>query len=369
VNVALAFVFGFALVALATWAHLVFWTRRLTLELPYASVEELVTPDGATIVLRRVSAPRERNPLVGPPVLLVHGLGANHRNNDLHPDYSLARYLESKGRDVWLLTLRSGQPTSGAARRAVRFEAMVQHDLPVAIAAVRERAGSESIDYLGFSMGGMLMYAALGRSVPEAWLRRVVLCGSPGSIGVARPLRKLVRLLPRWLVPGAPLRLVSRLVAFASEWFRTPFHGFAANDANVPPGLTRLALVNLVEDIPASLQADFAGFSAVGEARVGGVATLAGLARVSVPALFVAGSADNLAPVRSVKRAFDAWSAEQASTPKRFLAFGRSYGHEADYGHGDLAFGAHVASEIFPTIEEFLAEERLAAGEAGATAA
>ena len=55
-------------------------------------------PDGAP------SGSRE----ILPPVLLVHGVGANHRNNDLHPDFSLARHLAALGRDVWLLTLRSG---------------------------------------------------------------------------------------------------------------------------------------------------------------------------------------------------------------------------------------------------------------------
>ena len=356
---ALVMVLVLSLVALATWAHLRYWTRRLLVTMPYASTEELVTPDGATIVLRRIGLPTAPLAPERAPVLLVHGLGANHRNNDLDPEFSLARHLQARGHDVWLLTLRSGRPTRGAARRAVRFESMVLHDLPVAIAAVRERTGAASIDYLGFSMGGMLLYGALGRAVPEAWLRRVVVCGSPGIVGVARPLRRWLRRLPRALVPGAPLRLAARLFAFASEWFRTPFHGVTVNPRNVPPGLTRSALVNLVEDIPAALNADFAAFSAVGEARVGGVSTLAGLATVTVPALFIAGSVDNLAPVRSVRRAFDAWAAERPETPKRFVPFGRAYGHAEDYGHGDLAFGKHVATEIFPVIEGFLAEQPL----------
>jgi hypothetical protein len=41
---------------------------------------------------------------------MVHGLSANHRNNDLIPDHSIARHLRAHGRDVWLLTLRSGHP-------------------------------------------------------------------------------------------------------------------------------------------------------------------------------------------------------------------------------------------------------------------
>ena len=342
------------LVVALAWAHLRYWSTALALPLPYASTEELATADGSTIVLRRVSVPTSTDG--GPPVLLVHGLGANHRNNDLHPERSLARHLQNAGRDVWLLTLRSGLPTRGAARRRVRFEAMAFHDVPLAIEAVRSRTGAASIDYVGFSMGGMLLYAAIGRSVPEAWLRRVVICGSPGRIRIWRSLGGLVRRVPGALVPGVPLRLVSRLFAFASEWFVTPFHGITVNPRNVPPGLTRVALVNLVEDIPASLNADFASFSQMRELRVRSEPVLAGLATVSVPALFIAGAADRLAPAASVRRAFEAWGAERSDMNKRFVIFGREHGHAEDYGHGDLAFGTHVSREIFPTIQAFLAD-------------
>ncbi len=359
VNVVLIVLAVLVGLVLAIWAHLCFWTRRLALPMPYGSSEELTMPDGATIVLRRLARVLGSKRSVGPPVLLVHGLGANHRNNDLHPEFSLARYLESQGRDVWLVTLRSGRPTRGHQRRQVRFEAMALQDVPLAIAAVRERTGAPAIDYVGFSMGGMLLYAALGRSVPEVWLRSAVLCGSPGRVGAGRPGLKRTAALPRGLVPGLRLRFLSRLVAFASEWFPTRFHQVTVNFRNVPRGLIRAALVNLVEDIPASLNADFAAFSLLGEASVGGVPTLAGLATVSVPALFVAGSVDKLASVRSVERAFDAWAAERPETPKRLVPFGRPYGHLEDYGHGDLAFGKHVVRELFPIIETFFAEPTL----------
>ncbi|MBM4360290.1 MAG: alpha/beta fold hydrolase [Deltaproteobacteria bacterium] len=348
------------LVAALTWAHLAFWTRRLTLPMPYARVEELRTADGATIELRRL---RELPAEGSVPVLLVHGLGANHRNNDLHPEFSLARHLEAEGRDVWLLTLRSGRKTPGPERALVRFDAMARYDLPTAIETVRSRTGASRIDYLGFSMGGLLLYAALARTVDEGWLRRVVICASPGSIGVPRPLRWLAARLPRGLVPGAPLRVLARLFAFASEWLPKRLRSGVVNHANVPEGLTRAALVNLVEDIPASLQADFVSFAKEGFVCFDGRPALDGLRAVRVPALFLAGSVDGLAPIRSVRRAFEAWGAERDDLEKRFVALGRAYGHEEDYGHGDLAFGRHVAREVFPLVSEFFGAEA-AGGEA-----
>ncbi len=367
----------FALLALAalgfflaaTWAHFRFWTRRLTLSLEYASNEQIVTPDGATIELRRVPIPEAAAKVALPPVLLVHGLGVNHRNQDLHPDFSLARYLAARGRDVWLLTLRSGlRPRSWAERQRVRFGAMAENDIPVAVRGVLDRTGAAALDYVGFSMGGMLLYAAIGRSVPEALFRRVVIVGSPGRIGVARWLRPLLRRVPRALVPTMRFRLGAAGIAFASEWLRTPFHELPYNPGNVAKGITRAALMNLMEDIPGPLNADFVEWAgADGEIRTSRGAALEGLASLDTPVLFLAGTADKLAPVVTVKRAFDAWGKDRPSTSKRFVTVGRAHGQTQDYGHGDLAIGSTVAVDLFAPIATFL-EEDAAGIEAAASA-
>jgi pimeloyl-ACP methyl ester carboxylesterase len=348
--------------AFAGWAHLRFWTRRLTLSLEYASSTQLTTPDGATIELRRVPIPSAATKVDLPPVLLVHGIGANHRNNDLHPDFSLARYLAARGRDVWLLTLRSGlRPRRWAERQRVRFGAMVENDLPVAVSSVLESTGASALDYVGFSMGGMLLYAAIGRSVPEAQIRRVVIVGSPGRVGVARWMRPLIRLVPRALVPTMRFRLGAAGIAFASEWLKTPMHAVTINPGNVAKGITRAALINLVEDIPGPLYADFLEWAGTdGEIRTTRGAALAGLVGVGTPVLFLAGTADKLAPIPAVRRAFDAWGKDVPNASKRFVSVGRAHGHAQDYGHGDMAIGATVAVDLFAPIASFL-EEDLAA--------
>jgi pimeloyl-ACP methyl ester carboxylesterase len=359
VALALAALAALVVLVVATVAHLRFWTARLTLPMAYASEEELATPDGARFVLRRVPRPASAPALEAPPVLLVHGLGVNHRNQDLTEQSSLARHLAALGRDVWLLTLRSGLVArSSAERRRVRFDAMVDHDVPLAVAGVLSRTGAEALDYVGFSMGGMLLYAALGRTVPAASVRRVVIFGSPGEVRVAAPIRALVRLLPRALVPAFHFRFLSRLFAFASEWFgATPFH-VSVNARNLPRGITRTALVNIVEDVPGPLNADFAAFaSAGGPIRAKGEPALDGLARLDVPVLFFAGAGDKIAPAPTVRVAFDAWARERPETPKRFVVLGRAHGHREDYGHGDMAIGTHVVEEIFPSLVAFLAAE------------
>lgn len=354
--------------------HLRYWTRRLRLPLDYRETRRLETADGVTIELRRVPIPEglAPPPQALPPILLVHGVAANHRNQDLTHDESLARHLAAVGRDVWLLTLRSGlRPTSRADARKKRFSAMVAHDLPCAFDAVLAGAGAPALDYVGFSMGGMLLYAAIGRAVPASKVRRAVFVGAPGCIIPALPIPRALRHLPGALVPTLPLRLGARAFAFMSEWFSTPIHRLVVNPRNVGDGVTRLALVNVIEDMPAALNVDFLRWTTSGgELIVDGAPALAGLATIRAPALFLAGSADRVAPRDAVHRAYEAWGGAYDDVEKRFVVLGRDYDAKHDYGHGDLAVGAHVGAEIFPLVARFLGPDVApAAGEAASPAA
>lgn len=342
----------------ATWLHLRYWVRRFSVPLHYESVERVALPDGAAIELRRLAHEPGDSPDVEPlpPVLIVHGIGANHRNFDLAGDRSLARVLSASGRDVWLVTLRSALATR---ERLMRFDAMVAHDLPAAARTVRARTGHAAIDYVGFSMGGMLLYAALGRTLPVAEVRRAAFVGSPGRVDLPLAPLRLLRFLPRWLFPRLRLRLLSRLIAFAAEWVpSTPLHRIVYNPRNMPRGVAAAALVNMVEDLPAPLLADFAAWAfGDGEIRVAGARALDGLRGVTIPVTFFAGAADGLAPPSAVRTAYAAWGADVPDFGDKHLqVIGVEHGSSADYGHGDLAIGTDVAREVFEPVAAFLRE-------------
>jgi pimeloyl-ACP methyl ester carboxylesterase len=346
---AIVLAIGLLLVAFHYFASV----RRYHVEIPYASIERLRAPDGAHIELRRL--PGAIDPSRGPPVLCVHGIAIDHRNVDMLEQLSIARTLRMAGRDVWLLTLRSGlEDVPRRERRLVRFEAMARHDVPMAVAEVRARTGASAIDYVGFSMGGMLLYAALGRTLDVAAIRRVVILGSPGKmVPPLRIVRALAR-LPRWMVPGMPLRIASRLVAFVAEWMRTPIHALVYNPRNVARGVTAAALMT-IRDVAQPLMADFAAFMAHedGLLRFGDEDALAGLAHVRIPVRFFAGAGDLIAPPEAVRAAFDAWGADESDVDKQFVVLAES-SHGADYGHGDLAIGQHLARDVFEPSREFL---------------
>jgi len=335
------------------WLHLWFWARRLRVEMDYERVLRLPAGDGGHFELRRLTPTCS----AAPPVLLVHGVGVNHRSHDALPEVSLARALAAANRDVWLLTLRSGLTgLSFRERRKVRFLAMADHDVPEAIAHVLDVTNAEALDYVGYSMGGMLLYAALARELDACRIRRVVVVGSPAR--VRAPLRGLALLArtPRPLVPTLPLRLVGRSIAFMVDWLDTPIHRLLVNPKNMGRGASARALVNAIANIPGPLAADFAEWLASndGDIAIEGRSVLRALESVEMPALFLAGAGDRIAPPESVARAHEAWG-RATGAPKELVLLGKGSGAEEDYGHGDLVLGFAAARDVFPRIVGFLA--------------
>jgi pimeloyl-ACP methyl ester carboxylesterase len=340
--------------------HYGYWVRRLGVAADYAERHDLRADDGLPFTLLRLPAGTEPGlRRAGPPILMVHGIAANHRNVDAEEGRSLARYLRDLGRDVWLLTLRSGQPSLSLGERArVDFASMVEHDLPRAIDFVRGQTGSASVDYVGFSMGGILLYAALGRTVEPGSLRRVATIGSPARLSPPLAILRTLGFLPRFVFRVVWLRIWARMAAFAVEGVRTPLHGQIYNHQNVDRGAASRALVNLIEDVPAPLSADFAKW-ALGDGiiRVAGEDVLARLSDVCVPVIFFAGAIDKVAHPAAVRAAYDAWGAEADQVDKRFVVLGVASGCEHDYGHGDLAIGERLTQELFVPLAAFLAED------------
>jgi pimeloyl-ACP methyl ester carboxylesterase len=360
VQAILAVLAGLLALALAAWLHLRFWVRRLGIAVSYDDMRRVATPDGSAIELRRL---QPATASLEPPVLLVHGLAVDHRCLDARPGTSLARLLRDRGRDVWLLTLRSGRrDLTARERERATFTAMAMHDLPTAARAVLAATQSQCIDYVGFSMGGILLYAAAGRSLPESWLRRAVAIGSPGRIGHRLPIARWTGFTERPWLPNVPLAFLSRLVAFLGRRFDVPGEPLLLNRPNVDPAACRQLMVDAVADIPGPLLHEFAQWSAHGGAiTAAGQPALDGLRTVRVPALFVVGAADRLGFPAFVRLAFDAWGSA-VGTVKQWRVVGRESGAVHDYGHCDLAMGMHVTQEVFAPVCDWLAAPNVAEG-------
>ena len=338
------------LALLATWAHVAFWRWKLSTPMTYDETHHVPLPGGTHAELRRLK-PEQPSDL--PPVLMVHGIAINHRNIDPTEQVSLARAARKLGRDVWLLTLRSGRWDLTAEEiRHTDFAALAKEDIPLGIDFVLRATGTQRLDYLGFSMGGMLAYAAFGRFVPVEKLRRVVIMGSPGFVSPIIPGSRQAAVIGRFWKPTVPSRLFNALTAFVAERVTSPIQRLFLNPDNNIAGMLHSFMIDATADVPGPLGMDMVRWAATdGTIRVDGQAALEGLKSVQLPALFVAGGADKLGSPRAVGRAFDAWGG-----PKQFLLLAKSAGKSADYGHMDMITGPNAPIEVFHPILTFLAE-------------
>jgi len=180
-------------------------------------VVSYTTPDGWTASLRRYAGD-------GPPVLLVHGMGANHYNWDFVPEVSLAAALQEAGWDTWVVVLPGdggSEPPDGLTHDDVDVDALSDLHLPAAIATIRVQTGADEVFWVGHSLGAMLLLASLDDQPIAAG---VALCGAgqfqhpTGLVKTGRKLSKKGRsggekLARRfaWTVPVNPvLDLVGR---------------------------------------------------------------------------------------------------------------------------------------------------------------
>ena len=335
---------------LATWAHVAFWRRKLATPIRYDETHRVPLADGSWCELRRLRAP---TPSSMPPVLMVHGIAINHRNLDPRPDVSLARAVRDTGRDVWLLTLRSGRwDLTWRERHRLDFANLARHDIPDAIAMVLAKTGAKHLDYLGFSMGGMLAYAAFGHTVPLESIRRVVIMGSPGFVGAVLPGTQLAAWIGNFWRPTVPARLFSGLFAFVAEIITTPMQHLFLNPRNNRPGLLHTFMIDAVADIPGPLGMNMVQWAAHdGKVRMDHEPVLPRLKDVNLPALFMVGGADRLGTPKSLTAAYEAWGG-----PKQFVLLAKSAGFSADYGHMDMVTGPQAPAEVFAPIIAFFAE-------------
>lgn len=313
-----------------------------------------VTNDGWLISLYRY-LPRAAGP-GGGPVLLCHGLMANRANLDLDDERSLARSLANAGFDAWLVELRgSGQSRDSDGSRGlgrITFDDYVDQDIPAAIDTVLKETGARQLQWVGHSMGGMLLYAHLS-SRPDPAIASAVTVGSPVDFEVmAHAARHMLRLSPllrlRWVPLGYILRGFLPLLTLS--------HSAMLRLGVVPANLggrdLAQILVNVIEGVaPAGVLAQFGEWVREGVYRSrDGRRAYDGLANLHCPLLVIAADRDYVAPPEAVKPA-----AEKApASEKRYRLFGAADAGGRSYGHGDILISSAARENVFPVITDWL---------------
>lgn len=316
------------------------------------------TDDGAHVALHRYLPRGEKR---GNPVILCHGIACNRHFWDLSPESSFAQALANAGRDVWVLEMRGHgqshrvptlQPWKGVSIRW-DFDHYVHHDLPAAIDFVRSRGNSKKVDWIGHSMGGMVLYAHLGTTSGDD-VENLITIGSPTFIDnrfwawrVANAFAGMAGLMPHlpvrlgaWAASGAVLAMhpILPLPIYTRE-------NMSAREA-------AMLFHNVLDDISGgevALGAQFIrerGF----RSRDGSISYAEKLREIRHPALLLAGSRDFLVMPRDVRAAFERLGSED----KTLHIFGKKQGHTHDYGHADLVLGRYVKTEVVPLVLDWL---------------
>lgn len=320
----------------------------------------VATRDGWRIALHHRPPRSSRH---AAPVVLCHGMGSNRYNMDGPGRFSLARYLQRRGYDVWVLELRG----AGHSRRLLRlppvpygwtFEDHVHHDIPAALGLVRQLTGRGQVLWVGHSLGGMVAYASLMTPVSDAFAG-VVTLGSPGMTDVGHEsidrwirLRRALRLAPMRL----PSRTLARLGAPLAPWIAalapTLVRDWFWHPDNFDLEVVRFMMRRGVEDLPRSLIAEFARWYEAKQMsdRYGVFQFSDHLEEIRVPMLVIAGGRDRLTPPADLERLVH----RLGSDDKTYFVAGHASGLDHEYSHVDLVLGRHAPDEIYPRIASWL---------------
>jgi lysosomal acid lipase/cholesteryl ester hydrolase len=327
-----------------------------------------ITEDGWHLGMRHF---RPEHPDPGKyPVVLCHGLGLNGTFWTITDDH-LPAQLAARGYEVFVVDLRGSGASHrdgllGKINRGLRQTPLLEikegkwtvddqsfQDVPAILHYVEAATGSPKVNWVGHSLGGMLIYPFLEFSPEAGRIASYVGMGATAILAEA-PQRDMLRANRglRILLLGISTGRAARPMMFIrppnmgaiDRFYFTPevvdqrtvsrFYGYTLEN----PGRGALKQLDPYlacgHMLSADRQIDYA----------------AHLGRVTVPTLLVAGEADIMSDIPSTELTFDALG----SPDKTLIRFGRREGQVADYGHCDLVWSRNAPAEVFPALADWL---------------
>ncbi|EQM68371.1 alpha/beta fold hydrolase [Pseudomonas tohonis] len=257
----------------------------------------------------------------GVPVLLLHGSFSNRRFWYSPKCLGLGPHLARAGFDVWIAEMRGhGLSPRNQDYRRNRVADYARYDLPAIAAFVREQAGQVP-HWIGHSLGGITLVAALGgHYLGEEEAASVALFGSQIS-RVYWPLK-----VPP--VEWGGRFLLKRLAVLSGPGLKR-----GPEDEPIGIGLESLRWHGL--------------FGRFGDAERD---WWKGLAEVRVPVLAVGAAGDLQDPAWACRKLLEQFGSET----RQFLCLSRENGFADDYGHIEMLVSKHAQQEVWPLVEHWL---------------
>jgi len=211
-------------------------------------------------------------------------------------------------------------------------------------------------------MGGMIAYALLMSPV-HGKIASAVTLGSPTMSEVGHPMldfglpyRSLLRYLPDRVPVGTLARLGAPFAPILSRVLEGMLRDLGWFPGNADLRLFRTLMLTAVDDLPASLLLEFAGWydtKAMSD-RYAMFDFTEHLERITTPIMVIAGSHDGLTPARDLEKVYK----RIASRDKAFRIIGKEHGFAHNYSHADLILGLHAPDDVYPVVLEWLEAHR-----------
>ncbi len=292
----------------------------------------------------------------GEPVLLCHGLFANHRNFTEPEGTSLVDVLTDRGYDCWVIDLRgcrSSLPPFGRNRTEPKMDDYLAGDLPAAVDYVRKATGYAKVHWIGHSMGGMLLYAYEEAYGNEKLASGATIGSPPGFQGVS--VRRPGLLLHfASLFPGAAGWIMRGSAPFART---CPVHAklMPTNWQNLNPSVCSCTMFNVLEaPIPqvAEKMGDALAYNTLILKDKDGkeVDVFGKLDDLETPLLVFYGAQDPFVSIDNGRAFFD----KLPNKDKKLVILSEETGCVANYSHIDLVFGREAKTEVYDPIVDWI---------------
>ena len=305
------------------------------------------------------------------PVVLCHGLGLNGTFWTI-TDNHLPSQLAARGYDVFVVDMRGSgashrvgitgrinqilrqTPIREVGGRDWTVDDEAKYDVSAILEYVERETGSREINWVGHSLGGMLMFPFLEMSPESSRVANFIDMGGVAmvtetvDISKMRKADKMLRTLSLGLSTGR----LGRPMMYGRLGFMEKIDRFYYTAANVDDRTVDRFYGYTLEDPGAGALKQLDPYLSSGRmlSADGKIDYASGLDRITTPVLMVAGEADIMADIASTIMTYNALG----SPDKTLLRFGRINGQAEDYGHCDLVWSRNAFREVFPPLIDWL---------------
>jgi pimeloyl-ACP methyl ester carboxylesterase len=275
-----------------------------------------------------------------PPIILLHGIGANHRMMNLSKDHSLALYLSERGFDVYSCTFRGSTPSfhPNPKDHSASIGTISEKDIPSIIEAVKNHSKSSKVYWVGHSMGALSAMIHLSRS------QRTDVVGFV-SLGGPNFFPHKPRKSPHWLtfVSSLPLKKIAK-VFFFTGGIPGPWERWFYDPESTSPKILKKLLFHGTENISMNLSRDIKSWVKTTQIMsIPGLEWNQVLHQFKIPSYWIAGEEDRVSPPWSLECGMSSLGSKR-----------KDFESLPALGHACLILSDRARYNVYPRVYEFL---------------